>query len=315
MKNRELGQSGLTIPPLMFGGNVLGWTLDERQSFEMLDAWMDAGFTAIDTADVYSGWVPGHQGGESETIIGRWFKARGNRDKVVLATKVGMEMGPGRKGLSKAWITKAVEDSLRRLQTDYIDLYFSHADDPDVPLEESLEAYQQLIADGKVRAIGASNYSAGRLDAALQIAQEKGLPRYTVLQPSYNLYDRQDFEENLAAFCQRENLGVTPYFALASGFLTGKYRSKEDAAGRAREGMVANYFTERGDRILAALDSVSQAKNTTPAAVAIAWLMAQPAVTAPIVSATSMTQLAALKDAVSLVLDDAELKELNTASA
>lgn len=315
MKKRELGQSGLAIPPLMFGGNVLGWTLDEPRSFEILDAWMDAGFTAIDTADVYSSWVPGHQGGESETVLGRWFKARGNRDKVVLATKVGMHMGNGQQGLSRAWIVKAVEDSLRRLQTDYIDLYFSHADDPLVPLDEPLEAYQRLMSDGKVRAIGASNFSAERLEEALKVSRESALPSYTVLQPSYNLYDRQDFEQNLAAVCQREKLGVTPYFALASGFLTGKYRSKEEAAGRAREGMVANYFTERGDRILAALDKVSQARNSTPAAVAIAWLMAQPAITAPIVSATSLKQLQALQAAVSLDLSDAELGELAVASA
>lgn len=315
MKQRALGHSGLTIQPLMFGGNVFGWTLDEEQSFAILDAWAGAGFDAIDTADVYSRWVPGHEGGESETIIGRWFKSRGNRDKVVLATKVGMNMGEGREGLSRRYIVQAVEDSLRRLQTDYIDLLFSHVDDEATPLEETLEAYQQLIADGKVRAIGASNYSAARLEEALQVADAKSLPRYTVLQPFYNLYDRHDFEQNLAPLCQREHLGVTPYFSLASGFLTGKYRSREDAQGRARESMVDRYFDARGIRILGSLDNVAEATESSPAAVALAWLMAQPTVTAPIVSATSMTQLEQLKAAATLTLDAAAMEELNRASA
>lgn len=315
MKQRALGHSGLTIQPLMFGGNVFGWTLDEEQSFAILDAWAGAGFDAIDTADVYSRWVPGHEGGESETIIGRWFKSRGNRDKVVLATKVGMNMGEGREGLSRRYIVQAVEDSLRRLQTDYIDLVFSHVDDEATPLEETLEAYQQLIADGKVRAIGASNYSAARLEEALQVADAKSLPRYTVLQPFYNLYDRHDFEQNLAPLCQREHLGVTPYFSLASGFLTGKYRSREDAQGRARESMVDRYFDARGIRILGSLDNVAEATGSSPAAVALAWLMAQPTVTAPIVSATSMTQLEQLKAAATLTLDAAAMEELNRASA
>lgn len=315
MKQRALGHSGLTIQPLMFGGNVFGWTLDEEQSFAILDAWAGAGFDAIDTADVYSRWVTGHEGGESETIIGRWFKSRGNRDKVVLATKVGMNMGEGREGLSRRYIVQAVEDSLRRLQTDYIDLVFSHVDDEATPLEETLEAYQQLIADGKVRAIGASNYSAARLEEALQVADAKSLPRYTVLQPFYNLYDRHDFEHNLAPLCQREQLGVTPYFSLASGFLTGKYRSREDAQGRARESMVDRYFDARGIRILGSLDNVAEATESSPAAVALAWLMAQPTVTAPIVSATSMTQLEQLKAAATLTLDAAAMEELNRASA
>lgn len=315
MQKRNLGSSGLSIGPLMFGGNVLGWTLDEEQSFAMLDAWLAAGFNAIDSADVYSRWAAGHQGGESETVLGRWFKARGNREQVVLATKVGMSMGNGRQGLSKKYILQAVEDSLRRLQTDYIDLYFSHIDDQETPLEETLEAYQQLVQQGKVRAIGASNYSGARLQEALQLADEKSLPRYTVLQPFYNLYDRHEFEKDLAPLCQRENLGVIPYFSLASGFLTGKYRSREAAKGRARESMVDRYFDARGIRILGSLDSVAEATSSSPAAVALAWLMAQPAVTAPIVSATSIAQLDQLKEATTLKLDDAALEELNSASA
>lgn len=315
MQKRTLGGSGLSTAPLIFGGNVLGWTLDEQQSFAMLDAWLDAGFNMIDTADVYSRWAPGHQGGESESILGKWFKARGNRDKLVVATKVGMDMGDGKKGLSKKYILEAVEDSLRRLQTDYIDLYFSHSDDTDTPLEETLEAYQQLMEQGKVRAIGASNYSGARLEEALKLADEKSLPRYTVLQPFYNLYDRHEFEKDLAALCQRENLGVMPYFSLASGFLTGKYRSREDAQGRARESMVDRYFDARGIRILGSLDQVAEATKSSPAAVALAWLLAQPAVTAPIVSATSAAQLEQLKQAATLKLDAEMLEELNSASA
>lgn len=315
MQKRTLGGSGLSTGPLIFGGNVLGWTLDEEQSFAMLDAWLDAGFNMIDSADSYSRWAPGHQGGESEAILGRWFKARGNRDKVVLATKVGMEMGEGRKGLSKKYILQAVEDSLRRLQTDYIDLYFSHIDDPATPLEETLEAYQQLVEQGKVRAIGASNYSSARLEEALKVADEKSLPRYTVLQPFYNLYDRHEFEKDLAPLCQREHLGVMPYFSLGSGFLTGKYRSREDAQGRARESMVDHYFNARGIRILGSLDQVAEATKSSPATVALAWLLAQPTVTAPIVSATSMIQLEQLAEAASLQLDKGMLDELNSASA
>lgn len=315
MEERALGRSGLATRPLIFGGNVLGWTLNEQESFAMLDAWLDAGFNAVDSADVYSRWVPGHKGGESETILGRWFKARGNRDRVLLATKVGLSMGEGRKGLSKRYILQAVEDSLRRLQTDYIDLYFSHTDDADTPLEETLEAYQQLISQGKVRAIGASNYGAARLEEALRVADARSLPRYTVLQPFYNLYDRHEFEQDLAPLCEREQLGVTPYFSLASGFLTGKYRSREEARGRARENMVDRYFDARGIRILGSLDTVAEATNSTPAAVALAWLMAQPVVTAPIVSATSMSQLESLKAATTLKLDAAAMEELNSASA
>lgn len=310
MQTRPLGQSGLSTEPLIFGGNVFGWTLDEKQSFDMLDAWLGAGFHSVDTADVYSRWAPGHDGGESETVLGRYFKARGNRDKVMLTTKVGMDMGEG-PGLSKAYILRAVEASLKRLRTDYIDLYLSHRDDETTPLEETLSAYEQLLRDGKVRAIGASNYSAARLQEALDT---RG-PRYQVLQPFYNLCDRAVFEDDLAGLCQREGLGVTPYFALASGFLTGKYRKPEDARGRARQGFVEKYFNERGRRILAALDEVAGELHSTPAAISLAWLIAQPAVTAPIASATSMGQLEQLIAATRITLDDGALARLNQASS
>ncbi len=315
MSQRPLGHSGLKTDSLIFGGNVFGWTLDERQSFEMLDAWLDAGFSSIDTADVYSRWVDGHSGGESERVLGAYFKARGNRDKVLLATKVGMDMGDGNKGLSRDYIQRAVEASLKRLQTDYIDLYQSHVDDADTPLEETLEAYDRLIEAGKVRVIGASNHSADRLDEASQVAQKHDLPRYETLQPFYNLYDRDDFEAELAPLCLKYEIGVIPYFSLASGFLTGKYRSREDARGKAREGFVDKYFDDRGMRILAALDDVAKRVDATPAAVSLAWLMAQPAVTAPIASATSQKQLVQLITATRLELDDAALRQLSEASA
>lgn len=315
MQQRPLGHSGLHTAPLIFGGNVFGWTLDEKHSFEMIDAWLDAGFTAIDSADMYSRWVEGHSGGESESVLGKYFQARGNRDKILLTTKVGMDMGNGNEGLSSDYIQRAVEASLKRLQTDYIDLYLSHIDDHNTPLEETLEAYQRLIEQGKVRAIGASNYSADRLDEASQIAQRNDLPRYETLQPLYNLYDRADFEEGAAPLCQKYDIGVTPYFALASGFLTGKYRSLEDAKGKAREAMVGKYFDNRGIRILEALDDVSERFDSTPAAVSMAWLMAQPAVTAPIASATSRSQLDQLIAATRLELDEDALKRLDEASA
>ncbi|MDX9875753.1 MAG: aldo/keto reductase [Spongiibacteraceae bacterium] len=313
MQMRPLGQSGLQTAPLIFGGNVFGWTVKEPAAFDLIDAWLDAGFNAIDTADMYSSWVPGHQGGESETVLGNYFKVRGNRDRILLATKVGLEM-PGGKGLSRKWIMQAVEDSLRRLQTEYIDLYQSHTDDSDTPLEETLEAYQRLIEQGKMRAIGASNYEVDRLAEALQVAERAGLPQYQTLQPLYNLYDR-GFEAELAPFCQQHGVGVIPYFALASGFLSGKYRSLEDAKGRAREGMVGKYFNERGMAILDALDAVAASHQVAPAAVALAWLLAQPTVTAPIVSATSREQLAQLAEAARLQLTADELARLSAASA
>ena len=312
---RRLGGSGLEVAPLAFGGNVFGWTVDEPTSFRLLDAFVEAGFNLIDTADVYSRWAPGNQGGESETIIGRWLRQSGKRDRVVLATKVGMEMGPGEKGLSSAYILRAVEDSLKRLQIDHIDLYQSHQDDEATPLEETLEAFGELIRQGKVRAIGASNYSAERLAEALRVSQENGLPTYECLQPHYNLADRADFEENLEPMCREAGLGVIPYYSLASGFLTGKYRSEADLGKSARGQGVKKYLNDRGFRILAALDEVAGRYSSTPTRVAIAWLLTRPVVTAPIASATSLEQLDDLIEATRLELDDAAIGLLDAASA
>ncbi|HEY6331101.1 MAG TPA: aldo/keto reductase, partial [Blastocatellia bacterium] len=282
MQVRRLGNSGLEIAPLVFGGNVFEWTIDEQTSFKLLDAFVNAGFNMIDTADMYSIWVPGHKGGESETVIGNWMKARGNRSKVLIATKVGMDLGDGKKGLSKPYIRRAAEDSLRRLQTDYIDLYQSHTDDKETPLEETLSAYQELIAEGKVKAIGASNYSGERLQEALDVSRRESLPRYECLQPCYNLYERQDYEENLETVCSRNGLGVIPYFPLAAGFLTGKYRSEQDLAKSQRGPGMKKYLNERGERILSALDEVATRDKATPAEVALAWVAARPSITAPI---------------------------------
>jgi aryl-alcohol dehydrogenase-like predicted oxidoreductase len=316
MKHRALGRSGLQVSPLAFGGNVFGWTVDEATSFSLLDAWVDAGFNFIDTADVYSIWAPGHAGGESETIIGKWFKASGRRGEVVLATKVGKPMGPERKGLKPAYIRQAVEDSLRRLQTDHIDLYQSHDDDADTPLEETLEAYAALIKAGKVRAIGASNFTAPRLALALQASQKLGLPRYESLQPLYNLYDRAVYEDELEPLCVKHGLGVINFYALAAGFLTGKYRSAADAGKSARgKSTTGKYLNDRGLRILAELDIVAERYETTPGQVAIAWLLARPSVTAPIASATSLAQLAELVSAARLSLDADAIEQLNQASA
>jgi aryl-alcohol dehydrogenase-like predicted oxidoreductase len=314
MEMRRLGRSDLRVSPLCFGGNVFGWTVDETTSFRLLDAFLDAGFNFIDTADVYSAWKPGNRGGESETILGKWMRERGNRDRVVVATKVGSEMGPGQKGLSATYIRKAVEASLRRLQTDRIDLYQSHQDDTGTPLDETLRAYGDLIAAGKVRAIGASNYKAKRLREALDVSARSGRPRYECLQPGYNLYDRADYEGELEALCRENEIGVIPYFALASGFLTGKYRSEADMAGRARGGRVARYLDERGFGILAALDAVAAEHGATPAQVALAWLMARPGLTAPIASATATEQLDELVASVELKLDPAAIERLNEAS-
>jgi aryl-alcohol dehydrogenase-like predicted oxidoreductase len=314
MNKRKLGHSGLEISPLVFGGNVFGWTLDEPASFKLLSAFVAAGFNAIDTADVYSKWVPGHTGGESETIIGNWMKQSQNRDKVIIATKVGMEMGPGRKGLSKAYILRSAEDSLRRLQTDYIDLYQSHTDDAETPFEETLGAYAELIQQGKVRAIGASNYKADRLAAALAVSKKTGLPRYEGLQPNYNLYQRADYEAALEPVCLKEGLGVINYFPLASGFLSGKYRSEADLGKSARGQGVKKYLNERGFKILGALDQVAQKYDATPARVSLAWLLARPSITAPIVSATTLDQLKDLTASVELKLDQASMQLLNQAS-
>jgi aryl-alcohol dehydrogenase-like predicted oxidoreductase len=315
MKLRKLGNSGLEISPLVFGGNVFGWTLDEASSFKLLDAFVAAGFNAIDTADVYSKWVPGHTGGESETIIGKWLARAGNRNKVIIATKVGMEMAPDKKGLSKAYILRAAEDSLRRLKTDVIDLYQSHTDDPETPIEETLGAYAELIAQGKVRAIGASNFKADRLAKALEISKKSRLPRYESLQPLYNLYDRAEFEAELEPLCLKEKIGVINYFPLASGFLSGKYRSERDIEQRPRARMLKKYVNERGFRILNALDQVAKKYNATPARVSLAWLLARPSITAPIVSATSIEQLNDLIASVELKLDRVSIELLNQASA
>jgi aryl-alcohol dehydrogenase-like predicted oxidoreductase len=315
VSKRKLGNSGLEIAPIVLGGNVFGWTADEATSFRLLDAFVAAGFNAVDTADVYSKWVPGNRGGESETIIGKWLKRSGKRQQVIVATKVGSEMGPGKKGLSKGYILAAVQDSLERLQTDYIDLYQSHVDDADSPLEETLEAYAQLIQQGKVRAIGTSNYNAKRLGEALQISRRKGLLRYESLQPHYNLYERAEFEVELAPLCLRENIGVIPYFSLAGGFLAGKYRSEADLAKSARGTFVKKYLNERGFRILGALDQVAKTHGATPTRIALAWLLAQPSVTAPIASATNLDQLRELLGAADLTLDPESLEKLNQASA
>ncbi len=314
MEKRRLGQSDIHTAPLCLGGNVYGWTLDEAASFQILDEFVAAGFDFIDTADVYSTWVPGHVGGESETIIGKWLRKRGNRDRIILATKVGWLMPPDQKGLSRAYIVRAVEASLQRLQTDYIDLYQSHVDDADTALEETLGAFGDLIRQGKVRAIGASNYSAARLSEALDVAQRGGLPRYDSVQPLYNLDDRSGFEAELAPLCVRRGVGAISYFSLASGFLTGKYRSREDLAGRARAPRVEKYLTPRGMAILGALDEVAAAHASTPASVALAWLMGRPGVTAPIASATSSEQLKALVAAANLKLDADSIQRLDLIS-
>lgn len=313
---RELGHSGIRVPLLTFGGNVFGWTIDESASFRVLDALLDQGLHFIDTADMYSTWAPGNKGGESESIIGNWLKQRGNRDRVIIATKVGKDMGGDRHGLSAAYIRRAVEDSLRRLQTDYIDLYQSHDDDKSTPLEETLSAFDALIREGKVRAIGASNYDGERLAQALQVSKDNHLARYETLQPEYNLYDRQHYESTLAPVVKANGLGVIGYYSLASGFLSGKYRSAADAAKSARgQGVVERYLNPRGLAILEALDQVAEAHRTTAGQVALAWLIARPGVTSPIVSATSVEQVAELASATRLTLTPREIEQLNTASA
>jgi aryl-alcohol dehydrogenase-like predicted oxidoreductase len=315
MQTRALGTSNLQVVPLMLGGNVFGWTVDAPTSFSILDAFVDRGFNFIDTADVYSRWLPGNHGGESETILGQWFKKSGKRDKIVLATKVGMDMGDGKQGLRKKYILEAVEASLKRLQTDHIELYQSHKDDEATPLQETLEAYQQLIQQGKVRIIGASNYKGDRLTQAIELARKHNLPVYQALQPEYNLYDRKAYEQDLAPVAKKLNLGVIPYFSLASGFLTGKYKTLADTKGKNRGSRVEKYFDERGEKILKALAEVAQHNNAKQASVALAWLLAQPTITAPIASATSTDQLESLFAAVDLKLDATALDKLNQASA
>ena len=312
---RPLGRSGLSLPPLVFGGNVLGWTADEATSFRLLDALVEAGFNAVDTADIYSAWAPGHRGGESESVLGRWLARRGRRNDVLLLTKVGGEMPGEGKGLSAAWIERAVEGSLRRLGTDRIDLYQAHFDDADTPLEETLGAFARLIAAGKVGAIGASNYSAPRLREAIETSARLGLPRYESLQPHYNLVERPGYEGALEPLVRAEGIGVIPYFSLAAGFLTGKYRDAADASKSARGGGAVKYLNPRGLRVLAALDEVSARHGAGPAQVALAWLMARPGLTAPIASATSAEQLRDLLAAARLRLDAGDIAALDRASA
>lgn len=311
MQKRQLGRSGLDIAPLVFGGNVFGWTADEATSFDLLDRFTERGFNAIDTADSYSAWAPGLSGGESETVIGNWLARRGRRDDIVLMTKVGSLAA--RKGLAADNIAAAVEDSLRRLQTDYLDVYFAHIDDDSVPLEETLGAFSRLVDAGKVRAIGASNYSAGRLRDALAISADKGLKRYEIMQPGYNLYDRAGFEDELAGLARQQELGVVSYFSLASGFLTGKYRSKDDLAGAARAAFLEGFFDERGMKLLDVLREVAADVAATPAQVSLAWLMTRPNVT-PIASATSLVQLDDLMAAADLALPQDALDALDQAS-
>jgi len=315
MEKRKLGRSELEVAPVCFGGNVFGWTIDEATSFEILDAFVAAGGNFIDTADVYSRWVEGNEGGESETILGKWMKQRRNRDKVIIATKVGNDMGPGGKGLSRKHIQQAVEDSLQRLQTDYIDLYQSHIDDESTSLEETLETYAELLRQGKVRAIGASNYSADRLVRALQISEQHGYPRYESLQPLYNLYDRADYEQDLEPLCIEQEIGVISYFSLASGFLSGKYREEKDLSNSSRAGYVKKYLNARGTRILEAIDEVAKTYNTTPTQISLSWLIQRPSITAPIVSATKLEQLNDIISSVNIKLDQDAISLLNLASS
>ena len=315
MTMRPLGSTGLDIAPLVLGTNVFGWTADEATSFRLLDAFVDAGLNAVDTADAYSRWVPGHKGGESETIIGNWLaKNPGKRDKVVIITKVGADVGQGRRDLSEAWILKQVEESLRRLQVETIDLYLSHWPDPATPFAETLGAYDKLIRAGKVRAVGASNLDAAQMTEALKAAKDRNLPRYAVLQPGYNLFDRKPLEGPLLELCVAEGIGVITYYGLAKGFLSGKYRSKDDLGKSPRGGGVADYLTPRGFAILGALDAVAGRHDATPAEVALAWIIARPGITAPIASATSLDQLASLVRATELTLDPADLTALDAAS-
>ncbi len=315
MEYRKLGASSLEVSPITFGGNVFGWTADEAMSFKLLDGFVDAGFNFIDTADVYSRWVDGNQGGESETIIGNWLASRGGRDKVIIATKLGMEMGSGMVGLSPAYMTKAVEASLRRLKTDYIDLYQSHQDDTDTPIEDTLGAYARLIEQGKIREIGASNFDAARLQASLDASTKHGLPRYQSLQPLYSLVERGLFEGDLEDVCLKENVGVIGFYSLASGFLTGKYRAEADMTGQTRGPRVEKYLNDAGYRVLDALDEVAAKHNARPGQIALAWLIARPSVTSPIASATNLDQLAELAGAAEITLDKADIDRIDAASS
>jgi len=315
METRKLGFAGPEVPLICLGGNVYGWTLPEAAAFRQLDAALDAGLNFVDTADVYSRWVPGHNGGESETIIGKWFAKTGKRKDVILATKVGMDMGDGKKGLKPAYIQQAVEHSLERLQTDYIDVYQAHKDDSETPLEETLGAFDELVEQGKVRYIGASNYSGARLAEALETSRKHRYASYISLQPHYNLVERRDYESDLLPVVEKYQVGVIPYFSLAAGFLTGKYRSKHDAEKAARGSMVQKYLNDWGFGVIAALDEVANAHESTAARVALAWLLAQPGITAPIASATNEKQLVDLVEAAKLKLDAVSIQRLNEVSA
>ncbi|MEO8310039.1 MAG: aldo/keto reductase [Caldimonas sp.] len=311
---RPLGRSALQVSPICLGGNVFGWTVDEAMSFRLLDAWVDAGMNFVDTADVYSRWVPGHVGGESETTIGKWLRQSGKRNRIVLATKVGKPMGDADKGLSKAYIRRAVEASLRRLKTEVIDLYQSHEDDAATPLEETLEAFAELVKEGKVRAIGASNYTGPRLALALETSRRLGVPRYESLQPLYNLVEREPYESELEPVCIENGVGVINFYALASGFLTGKYRSAADLGKSVRGSGVVKYLNERGLAILGALDAVAATVGATPAQVALAWQIARPGITAPIASATTPQQLDGLVAAARLQLDAPSIELIDRVS-
>lgn len=316
MEKRAIGRSDLKVAPLGLGGNVFGWSADEKASFAVLDAFVAAGFNFIDTADVYSAWAPGHKGGESETIVGKWMNARKNRSAIILTTKVGSEMGPGKKGLSRRYIESAVEASLKRLGTEYIDLYLSHWEDPGVEIEETLGAYADLVKAGKVRVIGNSNHSAQTMKKALAVSVKHKWPRFENLQTRYNLYDRKGYEDDLEGFCTENGIGVTSYYSLAKGFLSGKYRSPADFKKSAARGDgMKDYLNDRGLRILGALDAMAKARNATPAQVAIAWLIARPSIVAPIASATSVDQLKDLIKAAELTLTKAEVEQLTKASA
>ncbi len=315
MEKRKLGSAGPEVPVICLGGNVYGWTLPEAETFRQLDAALDAGLNFVDTADAYSRWVPGNKGGDSETIIGKWFAKTGKRKDVILATKVGMEMSEGKKGLKATYIRQAVEDSLQRLQTEYIDIYQAHKDDAETPLEETLGAFDELVKQGKARYIGASNYSGARLAEALETSHRHGFASYISLQPHYNLVERKDYESDLLPVVKKYQLGVIPYFALASGFLTGKYRNPQDGAKTARGSMVQKYLNDWGFAVVAALDEVANAHGSTPARVALAWLLAQPGITAPIASATNEKQLSDLAEAAQLKLSAESIQKLDEASA
>lgn len=314
MKKIKIGQTDLEVAPFNFGGNVFGWTLNEKESFEILDHYVEAGFDFVDTADSYAHWANNGVGGQSETIIGNWMKARGNRDKMVIATKVGSGVGTEHINSSREHILKTAEESLKRLQTDYIDLYYTHYDDGKTPVEETLQAYDELIKAGKVRHIAVSNIEPTRLIESLRVAKENNLPKYQALQPLYNLVERGGYEQNFAPIVEKYGLTVFPYYALASGFLSGKYRSKDDFGKSVRGKGLTKYLDEKGMKVLKALDQVSQKHSSVPAAVSLAWLAAQPNVGAPIASATSIKQLDEILSSVALRLDEEDMRILNDVS-